>query len=87
MLLGQAFTALDMATPETPRVPGEHARKDLERGLYQVACSTNKLRNKQGTGHGRPWMPDVTTEEARASVETMGIVAGLMLDRLGARKA
>lgn len=86
-LLGQAFTALDMATPETPKVEGEHARRDLERGLFQVACSINKLRNKQGTGHGRPWMPDVTKEEARASVEVMGIVAGLILDRLETKKA
>ncbi|MGA8146787.1 MAG: abortive infection family protein [Gallionellaceae bacterium] len=86
-LLGQAFVALEMATPETLKSEGEHPRKDLERGLYQVACSINRLRNKQGTGHGRPWIPDVTKGEAQASVETMGIVAGLMLDRLEARKA
>lgn len=86
-LLGQAFVALDMATPETSKVDGEHPRKDLERGLYQVACSINRLRNKQGTGHGRPWMPDVTHSEAKTSIEAMGILAGVMLDRLEAKKA
>ncbi len=86
-LLGQAFTALDMATPESPKVDGEHPRRGMERGLFEVACSINRMRNKHGTGHGRPWLPDVTVAEARASVESMGIVAGLMLDRLGAKKA
>ena len=81
-LLGQAFVALDMATPETIKVNGEHPRKDLERRLYDVACSINRLRNKHGTGHGHPWVPDVTRSEAKASVEVMGILAGLMLDHL-----
>tara|TARA_R110002167_G_scaffold57840_8_gene163893 strand:- start:126995 stop:127822 length:828 start_codon:yes stop_codon:yes gene_type:complete len=85
-LLGQAFTTLEMSTPESSKVAGEHPRKDMERGFFEVACSINRLRNKHGTGHGRPWLPDVTATEARASVEVMGIIAGLMLDRLDEKK-
>lgn len=84
-LLGQAFTALDMATPEQTAVPGEHQRCRLERTLYETACSINNLRNKQGTGHGRPWVPDLKGYEAKAAVELIGAIAELMLDNLEAK--
>ena len=50
-LLGQAFIALEMATPEQVPAQGEHQRCRMERSLYETACSINNLRNKQGTGH------------------------------------
>ena len=81
-LLGQAFTALDFATPSTPSVPGEVAQKRVQRAAYEVACSLNALRNKQGTGHGRPWDSSVTPSEARFAIESMGSIASLMLDAL-----
>jgi hypothetical protein len=81
-LLGQAFVALDMATPESPQVQGDHQRCRLERSLYETACSINNLRNKQGTGHGRPWVPDLNPAEAKAAVELMGTIAELLLDNL-----
>ena len=37
------------------------------------------LRNKQGTGHGRPWLPSVTAEEARHATQVMGVVGDLLL--------
>ncbi len=85
-LLGQAFVALDMATPEQVPVQGEHQRCRLERSLYETACSINNLRNKQGTGHGRPWVPDLRTAEAKAAVEFIGAIAELMLDNLERKK-
>lgn len=85
-LLGQAFVALDMATPEQASVQGEHQRCRLERSLYETACSINNLRNKQGTGHGRPWVPDLRTAEAKAAVEFIGAIAELMLDNLERKK-
>jgi hypothetical protein len=86
-LLGQAFVALDMATPEKPQAQGEHQRCRLERSLYETACSINNLRNKQGTGHGRPWVPDLRTEEAKAAIEFIGTISELMLDNLARKKA
>lgn len=86
-LLGQAFVALDMATPEHKQVQGEHQRCRMERSLYETACSINNLRNKQGTGHGRPWVPDIKPSEARVAVELIGAIAELMLDNLERKKA
>jgi hypothetical protein len=85
-LLGQAFVALDMATPEQKLVQGEHQRSRLERSLYETACSINNLRNKQGTGHGRPWVPDLLVVEAKAAVEFIGAIAELMLENLERKK-
>ena len=85
-LLGQAFVALDMATPEKNKSQGEHQRCRLERSLYETACSINNLRNKQGAGHGRPWVPDLRPSEAKASVEFIGAISELMLDNLERKK-
>ena len=82
-LLGQAFVAVGLATPEHPEQPGEHARRGVERSLYQLGCAVNRLRNKEGTGHGRPCLPDLTPGEARLAVEAMGIIAERLLDALG----
>jgi len=85
-LLGQAFVALEMATPEQAPAQGEHQRCRLERSLYETACSINNLRNKQGTGHGRPWVPELRAAEAKAAVEFIGAIAELMLDNLEWKK-
>ncbi|MGB3340823.1 MAG: abortive infection family protein [bacterium] len=87
MLLGQAFTALDMSTIAEKESPGEHPRKNMERKMFELACTINKLRNKQGTGHGRPWLPDITQDEARAAIEFIGTISEKMLAKLKQKKA
>jgi hypothetical protein len=79
-LLGQAFIAVGLSTPQDPCVPGEPPQKRLERVLYEVGCAVNHLRNKEGTGHGRPWLPSVSNAEATIAVELMGSVAKLLLE-------
>ena len=86
-LLGQAFVALDMATPEQPKEQVEHQRCRMERSLYETACSINNLRNKQGSGHGRPWVPDLKQSEVKAAVELIGVISELLLDNLERKKA
>ena len=81
-LLGQAFTALDLATPQHKETNGEHPRKKVERAMYELACSINTLRNKQGSGHGRPWVPDLTNNEAKYAIESIGIISEYLLDKL-----
>ncbi len=81
-LLGQAFSALGMATPMDPVVSGELVHKRLERSAYELGCALNALRNKQGTGHGRPWESTITASQARFAIESMGNIATLMLDAL-----
>jgi hypothetical protein len=83
-LLGQAFVALGMSVPNDGQKDTPINR--LDRSLFGAACAINTLRNKQGTGHGRPWLPTVTDYEARTTVETMGIIAERMLDLLKQRK-
>jgi hypothetical protein len=83
-LLGQAFVAVGMTTPQSPPQPGEPPQCRLQRALYEAGCAVNALRNKQGTGHGRPWLPSVSDGEARAAIQLMGIVAGFLL---GAHKS
>jgi len=79
-LLGQAFVALEMATPEHKQEPGEPPRRRLERSIYEAACAVNQLRNKEGTGHGRPWIPSITDAQARLAIELMGAIADYLLD-------
>lgn len=81
-LLGPAFTALGLSTTADKEERGEHPRKNVERKMYALACSINRLRNKQGTGHGRPWLPDISTDEAKASIEFIGIISERMLIEL-----
>ena len=78
-LLGQAFVAVGMTTPQTPMQASEPPRYRLQRALYEAGCAVNALRNKQGVGHGRPWLPSVSTVEAHAAIQLMGIVAGFVL--------
>lgn len=78
-LLGQAFTMLGLATPQTAPQQTDPPQRRLERALYEAGCAVNALRNKQGAGHGRPWLAAVTENEARSAVQLIGIVSGFLL--------
>lgn len=78
-LLGQTYAALGLPTPQSPQAAGEPVQHRLARALFESACAVNGLRNKQGTGHGRPWLPTVTEAEARTAVEVMGVVGEYLL--------
>jgi hypothetical protein len=78
-LLGQAFVALGLATPQEPPQQDEPPQKRLERAMYELGCAINHLRNREGTGHGRPWLPSVTDAEAKAAIESMGVIAERLL--------
>jgi hypothetical protein len=82
MLLGQAFTALGLATPQEQAQANEPAQKRVERALYELACSINKFRNKEGTGHGRPFLSTVSDGEAKMAIESMGLIAEYLLSKL-----
>jgi hypothetical protein len=87
MTLYHAFYARDLATP-----PGDvlnaweqkldaDPRRRLEQTLHLVGLAVNKLRNTEGTGHGRPFLPTVTEREAKLTIESMGLVAELLLEK------
>lgn len=78
-LVGQAFVAVGLcATKGTKPTPQEQ----MDLALYDLACAVNRLRNRQGTGHGRPFQPTVTQTQARAAVQSMGLVAARLIDEL-----
>jgi hypothetical protein len=78
-LLGMAFVSVDLATPQHPVIPNEPSQKKTERAMFSLACSLNAMRNKLGTGHGRPWLPNITDTEARAAIQFMGTIAEWLL--------
>jgi hypothetical protein len=83
-LLGQAFVAvrLDAQRPLQESGGIDGARTALSVALYELACAVNRVRNKAGSGHGRPFIPDLTPDEVRAATEAAGLVAGRLLDAL-----
>ena len=78
-LLGMAFVAMDLATPLHPDQPGEAPQRKTERAMFSLALGINAMRNKLGTGHGRPWLPTITDTEARAAINFMGTIAEWLL--------
>lgn len=77
-LLGQAFNALGLATTSDKIVIGEPYIV-VERALYELGCAVNALRNKEGTGHGRPFLSSLTSGQARSAVESMGMISEFLL--------
>jgi hypothetical protein len=78
-LLGMTFVALNLATPQHPIQPGELPQCKAERGMFSLAVGINAMRNKLGTGHGRPWLPLISDIEAKAAVQFMGTIAEWLL--------
>lgn len=86
-LLGMAFVALGMATPQHPVQQGEPPHRKAERAMFALALGVNAMRNREGTGHGRPWLPSITETQASAAVQFMGTIAEWMLHALTKKKA
>jgi hypothetical protein len=80
-LLAQAFIAAGLAVPQKGSIPD--AKQRLQCGLYESACAVNGLRNKQGTGHGKPWLSTVSDNEARSAIQLIDIVSELLLESAG----
>lgn len=78
-LVGQAFAVAGLWAVKKSNLT-EQEQFDL--ALYELACAVNRLRNRQGAGHGRPFLPTITDEQAHAAVQGMGIVAGRLLSTL-----
>jgi hypothetical protein len=78
-LLGQAFVAAGLCA-----IRKEHPtpQEQMDLALYDLACAVNRLRNREGTGHGRPFVATVTLSQARTAVQSMGLVAARLLDAL-----
>src|SRR5205823_4872116 len=60
----------------------QNPRKALEQALYVLAVATNRLRNAQATGHGRPEPTALTAQEGRTAMEAMALVSATLLRTL-----
>jgi hypothetical protein len=78
-LLGRTFVALRLATTAHPPVPGEPPQARIERATFETALAINTLRNRTGTGHGRPFLPALAAHEAKAAIELTGTISGFLL--------
>lgn len=78
-LVGQAFVAVGLCAVKKTALT---AQEQMDLALYDLACAVNRLRNREGTGHGRPFVTGVTPSQARSAIQSMGLVAARLLDAL-----
>jgi hypothetical protein len=86
--LHNAFSAIGM-TPVGPsqwqeilkQLDADPAQR-LQQCVYLTALAANKLRQAEGTGHGRPQDATVSKHDARMAAEVAALTSGAMLDRL-----
>ena len=72
-LLIAAWNALSMSIPDGKLDDGRTPYKaQIEHGLFDLGCGINKLRNAEGVGHGRPYPPNLTEDEAKHATEVNG---------------
>jgi Abortive infection C-terminus len=85
--LYHAFDRLGLATssPDLLAKLDSDAQRAVEQSLWLLGCAVNRLRNQEGTGHGRPFAPTLSDREARLAIQAMGVIAQLLLDVLEER--
>lgn len=78
-----AYTALGISPPPAGLVQGQGLDPNpvgqLQQAIFMLALSVNRLRNAQGTGHGRPYLPSVTAREAELATQSIALATELLL--------
>ena len=77
--LERAFRCLGMAYEGHEGNPLRTHAHDLEKSMYTVARSVNKLRTREGTGHGYRWLTSLSRDESKVATEFMGVISEYML--------
>lgn len=54
----------------------------MEFSFYELGCSINNLRNREGTGYGRPFLPSIADREATAAIEAMRMIFDDVMKKL-----
>ncbi len=85
--LYHAFMRLGLPAPEPKLLSqlGMDARGAVYQAIYLLACAANRLRNEQGTGHGRPTPSTVDELDGRLCAQGAGLVSDLLLTHLDRR--
>jgi hypothetical protein len=84
--LYHSFDRLGLATPppDIAKQLDQDPVRAMQQCLWLLGCAVNRLRHAEGTGHGRPFPPNVSDGDARLSVQAMGIVSQMLMDRMKA---
>ena len=79
-----AFDRLGLAVPASEVVGRLDAdpNRAIQQCLWLLGIAVNRLRNAEGSGHGRPFPATVSPAEGRRAVQSMGLVSQLLLDSL-----
>lgn len=83
--LFHAFDALNLPIPDIPAMEKFRQKLSSDAGervrqvLYLLGCEINKLRNEQGTGHGRAFAATVSDQEAKTATQAMALISELLL--------
>lgn len=81
-LLG-AYTTLGLTPPPGPLVHGQGLDQDpraqLQQAVFLLGVAVNRLRNAEGTGHGRPFASTVTDREAELASQAIALASELLL--------
>jgi len=85
--LYQAFDRLGLsASPQLLSQLDRDPVAAVEQCLYLLGNAVNRLRNAEGTGHGRPFLPQVTDVQARVAIQAMGLISQLLLETARVRR-
>jgi hypothetical protein len=84
MTLHLAFDRLGLTTPPPNALDplSGDPQKAVEEALWILGVCVNRLRSAQGTGHGRPFAPTVSDDQASIAIQAMGLVSELLLQKL-----
>ncbi len=81
--LMQAYTTLGLTPPPGQLLTGQvldpNPAAQLEQAVFLLAVAVNRLRNAQGTGHGRPYPSTVTDRQAELATQAIALAAELLL--------
>lgn len=78
-----AYTVLGLSAPSGALVQGQGLDSDpvgqLQQAVFLLGVAVNRLRNAEGTGHGRPYMPSVTDRQAELATQAIALATELLL--------
>lgn len=82
--LFRAFDCLGMQAPQPAVLASldSDARIALRQAAYLFACAANKLRNSEGSGHGRPQSSTADAVDGRLCAQAAAAVGDLLLSEL-----
>ena len=78
-----AYTALGLSIPPADLIQGTGLDPDpvgqLQQAVFLLGVAVNRLRNAQGTGHGRPYPASVTARQAELATQAIALATEVLL--------